>query len=153
MRLGNESDPVSTTHVGFDLYYHKWAPCSTSGSPPRDPGLCGLDLDTSNAPARCGMYYDGEGGAASGEVPHPRTLWRPCQGRWMQPTKEPEKCKGLSYQQRVAGVNGCHYILVPNVEHQSERPWIRWRVAAFDAGRDPALGFKSITIELANGQT
>jgi hypothetical protein len=164
MRLGNESDPVSTTHVGFDLFYHQWGPCNTivSGSSGRpNPGLCGLDFGISNLSSRCSMYYDKEGGVWAGLVAHPKTLWRPCQGRWIPPVKMPKNCEGLTYQQMQAKVNGCNFVSASNVEDLSERPWIKWRVAAFES-RDsnilaevedkPWSRFKSIVVEVVNGQ-
>jgi hypothetical protein len=122
MRLGNDSEPVSTTHVGFDLYYHKWGACNTlasalSGSSAR-PELCGLDLESSNLSARRSMYYDGEGGVRSGKVPHPKTHWWPCQGRWKPPIKKPEICEGLTYTEMQAGVNGCNFMPSSNLEDQ-----------------------------------
>jgi hypothetical protein len=167
MRLGNEIDAVSTTHVGFDLYYHKWAACNTLASAPTgssgrpNPELCGLDLESSNLSSRCGMYYDSEGGVRAGLVPHPKTLWRPCQGRWKPPFKKPKICEGLTYAEMQARVNGCNFMPSSNVEDQSERPWTKWRVAAFDSRgsntvadveNKPWSTFKSIVIEVVNGQ-
>jgi len=166
MRLGNESDPVSTTHVGFNLYYPKWSICNTSVSTRTDsscssgPELCGLDTDISDRPARCGMYYDDDY-RRTGRVPHPNTLlWRPCQGRWQPPVKMPENCKGLTYDEVRAGVRGCQYTYRPDVEDESERLWAKWRIAAFKnipklysgAENKPWSTLESITIEVVNGQ-
>jgi hypothetical protein len=164
MRLGNESDPVSTTHIGFDLYYHKWGPSNTfasgsSGGP--NPELCGLDFESSNLSSRCSMYYDGEHGVRAGTIPHPKTWWRPCQGRWIPPVKMPKNCEGLTYDQMQARVNGCIFVSATNVEDLSERPWIKWRVATFESRDSSTLAhvegkpwstFKSMVVEVVNGQ-
>jgi hypothetical protein len=167
-RLGNESDLVSSTSVAFQIWYHKWEACNTStrgsttASPQQDPDLCGLDLDTSYLPARCSLYYDGQLGAPQGQwpKPYPKTLWRTCQGRWKLTIKEAESCKGTPYGQRLSGAGPCGYDSTHRAEDESERLWIKWRVIAFEEGlklvneskSSPWNSFKSITVEVVNGQ-
>jgi hypothetical protein len=91
-------------------------------------------------------------------IPWPKGIWRPCVGRWLPQVRD-ERCRGLNLTQKIAGVGGCKY-RGPLVEDQSERPWLRWRIATFDEGPAPTVDikgnsstyFRSMTVEIVNGQ-
>jgi hypothetical protein len=158
-RLGNISDPKQSFNTGFELYYHEWTACNASApaagssfSP--DPGLRGLDLETSKIGVRCSLYNDGPFGEQF-PIPYPETFWRLCQGRW----KEKKNCKGKAYAEVLNETGDCVYGHSME-EDMSGQPWIRWRAAAIDetpmsiADRitDPSKAFRSIRFELVNGQ-
>jgi hypothetical protein len=163
-RFGNATAILSSTGLEFKLYYNKWGACNRSArvpaasSSPLDPELCGLDFDASEVAVRCSLNDDGMLGDKYPPIPWPKTLWRPCVGRWLPKIRD-ERCKGLNLTQKIAGVGGCKF-RGPLEEDRSERPWLRWRIAAFDEGAASTVDlngisstyFRSMTVEMINGQ-
>jgi hypothetical protein len=163
-RNGNATDPLSSTNLVFQLYYHKWEECNSSVSASadsassQDPKLCGIDLETSRISARCSLFDDGQIGEKPNPEPWPKSLWHPCGGRWVIAAKD-ARCKGLNLTEKARGVRGCQYD-GRREEDQSERPWIRWRIVTFDEGpvpiingsKDASKRFQGMTVEIVNGQ-
>jgi hypothetical protein len=67
-RIGQYRNPLSSTAIGFKLYYHKWNACKIPA--PADPELCGLDLEASKKFIRCSLHDESELGG--GPTPWPK---------------------------------------------------------------------------------
>jgi hypothetical protein len=163
-RWSNVSDSIASLSVSFRLYYHKWGLCNPSALPatgsslPPDPQLCGFDLETSKYSALCKSSTTFR--IQNFETPTGPPVWFPCAPRSVFRSNESESCKGLTYYQKIVGTRGCKLYDSWWIENELERPWVKWRVSAFDEAPIPTINikddsanfFRSITFELVNGQ-
>jgi hypothetical protein len=162
----NITDPFPSLSGHFCFYYNKMGPCNTStlaaiGPSSRlDPELCGIDLETSKIPTLCRMCNTrpGQTSLLGGKMVSLRPSWLGCSGRNLGRYFESEECKGKTQSEKLKGVEGCIYKYVD--EGESERPWVKWRVVAFNQGfslfldsyNNPSNLFRSIVYEIVVGQ-
>jgi hypothetical protein len=166
----NSSHPGPSLSGHFYLYYDKRGPCTASPSSPTgsqsqpDQESCGIDMETSKVPILCRMCdtIPGQSNTLFGNITTRKPSWQECDGRRLDKYTESENCKGKTRNEKLKGVGGCiyRYDTVNSGEDKSERPWVKWRVAAFNIGflmwldsyNEPSNFFRSITYEVVVGQ-